>query len=96
MSFDGHHQTTTPTVDGVVPSSAPASSVNPAAAAAASSLNNGTTLTTFSSVRGANSDGGRGEYVQESAFNNWGNTMARHYPLGDMYSMKSQNPSFPH
>ena len=63
MSFDGH-QTTPAAVDGVVPASAPAfSSAN---AAAANSLNNGAALNTFSSVRGASSDSGRGEYVQES------------------------------
>ena len=67
VSFDGHHQTTTPAVDGIVPASAPASSVNPAA----SSLNNGTILNTFSSVRGASSEVGRGEYVQESDNNDW-------------------------
>ena len=67
VSFDGH-QTTPAAVDGVVPASAPAfSSAIPAnAAAAANSLNNGAALNTFSSVRGASSDSGRGEYVQES------------------------------
>ena len=66
MSFDGH-QTTPAAVDGVVPASAPAfSSANAASAAAANSLNNGAALNTFSSVRGASSDSGRGEYVQES------------------------------
>ena len=64
MSFDGH-QTTPAAVDGVVPASAPAfSSAIPANAA--NSLNNGAALNTFSSVRGASSDSGRGEYVQES------------------------------
>ena len=64
VTFDGHTQTNTDAAtDGVVPASAPASSVNPAAP----SLNNGTALSTFASaVRGASSDGGRGEYVQES------------------------------
>ena len=67
VSFDGHLQTNaTPAVNGIVPASAPASSVNPVVANG-SSLNNGTKLSTFSSVRGAGSDGGgRGEYVQES------------------------------
>ena len=66
VSFDGH-QTTPAAVDGVVPASAPAfSSANAASAAAANSLNNGAALNTFSSVRGASSDSGRGEYVQES------------------------------
>jgi len=62
VTFDGHTQTNTDAAtDGVVPASAPASSVNPAAP----SLNNGTALSTFASaVRGASSDGGRGEYVQ--------------------------------